>query len=185
MDSLLHSIIWRAWSHGSGKKQLVQRCKHTTQGVKTRLEQEMCNTLRSVAENKTSGLEPFVRRAVRSTEFMLTSSSRCSRGSATLRANDSEVPGMPDIYFRMSRPACFKFPAAERTVVLEAYSQQGDMLYNRLHALGFVLNAHPPFEEQVRRELHASVRSALHGRAAPSEPIQWLRRHAIMSRELP
>lgn len=73
---------------------------------------------------------------------------------ATLRANDSEVPGTPDIYFRMSSGLAdvqtnewelpdgtsFKFSAAERKVVLEAYKQRWDMLYNRLHALGLVLN---------------------------------------------
>ncbi len=79
---------------------------------------------------------------------------------ATLRANDSEVPGTPDIYFRMSSGLAdvqtnewelpdgtsFKFSAAERKVVLDAYKQRLDMLYNRLHALapapplGLVLN---------------------------------------------
>ena len=34
----------------------------------------------------------------------------------------------------------FKFSAAERKVVLDAYKQRWDMLYNRLHALGLVLN---------------------------------------------
>ena len=71
-----------------------------------------------------------------------------------MRANDSEVPGTPDIYFRMSSGLAdvqtnewelpdgtsFKFSAAERKVVLEAYKQRWDMLYNRLHALGLVLN---------------------------------------------
>lgn len=73
---------------------------------------------------------------------------------ATLRANDSEVPGTPDIYFRMSSGLAdvqtnewelpdgtsFKFSPAERKVVLDAYKQRWDMLYNRLHALGLVLN---------------------------------------------
>ena len=73
---------------------------------------------------------------------------------ATLRANDSEVPGTPDIYFRMSSGLAdvqtnewelpdgtsFKFSPAERKVVLDAFKQRWDMLYNRLHALGLVLN---------------------------------------------
>ena len=73
---------------------------------------------------------------------------------ATLRANDSEVPGMPDIYFRMSLGladiqtnewvlpdgSSFKFTQADRKLVLDAYKKRWDMLYNRLHALGFVLN---------------------------------------------
>ncbi len=68
---------------------------------------------------------------------------------ATLRANDSEVPGTPDIYFRMSSGLAdvqtnewelpdgtsFKFSPAERKVVLEAYKQRWDMLYNRLVTL--------------------------------------------------
>jgi len=71
-----------------------------------------------------------------------------------LRANDSEVPGTPDIYFRMSSGLAdvqtneweppdgtsFKFSPAERKVVLDAFKQRWDMLYNRLHALGLVLN---------------------------------------------
>jgi hypothetical protein len=79
---------------------------------------------------------------------------------ATLRANDSEVPGTPDIYFRMSSGLAdvqtnewelpdgtsFKFSAAERKVVLDAYKQRLDMLYNRLHALGLVLN--PPLHSK-------------------------------------
>ena len=36
--------------HGSGKKKDVHRCRHTPLDVKARLEQEMSNTLRSVAE---------------------------------------------------------------------------------------------------------------------------------------
>ena len=73
---------------------------------------------------------------------------------ATLCANDSKVPGTPDFYIRMSSGLAdvqtnewelpdgtiFKFSAAERKVVLDAYKQRWDMLYNRLHALGLVLN---------------------------------------------
>ena len=47
--------------HGSGRKKDVQRCKHTPQDVKTRLEQEMSNTLRSVAEKETSSVIKSIR----------------------------------------------------------------------------------------------------------------------------
>ena len=63
---------------------------------------------------------------------------------------------LSDIYFRMSSGLAdvtvqtnewelpdgtsFKFSPAERKVVLDAYKQRWDMLYNRLHALGLVLN---------------------------------------------
>ena len=84
---------------------------------------------------------------------------------ATLRANDSEVPGTPDIYFRMSSGLAdvqtnewelpdgtsFKFSAAERKVVLDAYKQRLDMLYNRL---GPRAQSAIAFKAQVRRDLH-------------------------------
>ena len=47
--------------HGSGKKKDVQRCKHTPPDVKTRLEQEMSNTLRSVAQKETSSVIKSIR----------------------------------------------------------------------------------------------------------------------------
>ena len=47
--------------HGNGKKKDVQRCKHTPPDVKTRLEQEMSNTLRSVAQNETSSVIKIIR----------------------------------------------------------------------------------------------------------------------------
>jgi hypothetical protein len=47
--------------HGSGKKKDVQRCRHTPPDVKARLEQEMSNTLRSVAEKETSSVIKCVR----------------------------------------------------------------------------------------------------------------------------
>jgi hypothetical protein len=46
---------------GSGKKKDVQRCRHTPPDVKTRLEQEMSNTLRSVAQKETSSVIKIIR----------------------------------------------------------------------------------------------------------------------------
>ena len=47
--------------HGSGKKKDVQRCRHTPPDVKARLEQEMSNTLRSVAQKETSSVIKSIR----------------------------------------------------------------------------------------------------------------------------
>ena len=47
--------------HGSGKKKDVQRCRHTPPDVKARLEQEMSNTFRSIAEKETSSVIKCVR----------------------------------------------------------------------------------------------------------------------------
>ena len=47
--------------HGSGKKKDVQRCRHTPPDVKARLEQEMSNTLRSVAEKEASSVIKSIR----------------------------------------------------------------------------------------------------------------------------
>ena len=102
-------------------------------------------------------LAGIVQKAVQSTEFWQEVDifiTVLEKIYATLRANDSEVPGTPDIYFRMSSGladlqtnewelpdgTAFKFSPAERKVVLDAYKQRWDMLYNRLHALGLVLN---------------------------------------------
>ena len=47
--------------HGSGKKKDVHRCRHTPPDVKARLEQEMSNILRSVAEKEASSVIKCVR----------------------------------------------------------------------------------------------------------------------------
>ena len=129
--------------HGAWKRQKdVQRCRHAPPDARAR---------------RTSSFAGIVRNAVQSTEFWQEVDifvTVLQRIYATLRANDSEVPGTPDIYFRMSSGLAdvqtnewelpdgtsFKFSPAERKVVLDAYKQRWDMLYNRLHALGLVLN---------------------------------------------
>jgi hypothetical protein len=106
-------------------------------------------------------LASIVREAVQSTAFSREIDifiTVLEKTYATLRANDSEpeVPGMPDIYFRMSPGLAdvqvqtnewvlpdgsnFKFTQADRKLVLDAYKKRLDMLHNRLHALGFVLS---------------------------------------------
>jgi hypothetical protein len=55
------NIIMAHGVHGSCKKKDVQRCKHTPPDVKTRLEQEMSNTLRSVAQKETSSVIKIIR----------------------------------------------------------------------------------------------------------------------------
>ncbi len=73
---------------------------------------------------------------------------------ATLRANDSEVLGTPDIYYiflagladiqtnewELPDGSTLKFSATEREHGLNACKKRWYLLYNRLHALSFVLN---------------------------------------------
>ena len=76
--------------HGSGKKKDVQRCRHAPPDARAR---------------RTSSFAGIVRNAVQSAEFWQEVDifvTVLQRIYATLRANDSEVPGTPDIYFRMS-----------------------------------------------------------------------------------
>ena len=112
--------------HGSGKKKDVQRCMHAPPDAGAR---------------RTSSFAGIVRNAVQSTEFWQEVDifvTVLQRIYVTLRANDSAVPGTPDIYFRISSGLAdvqtnewelpdgtsFKFSAAERKVVLDAYKQR-------------------------------------------------------------
>ena len=60
--------------------------------------------------------------------------------TARCRARQTSTSGCQTNEWELPDGTSFKFSAAERKVVLDAYKQRWGMLYNRLHALGLVLN---------------------------------------------